>query len=88
MRRVFNLREVVQNQVGSIIRFAITSSVAFSAATFSNWIDYKNYWDGTIYRTQTVDFNMLSHTLPTKLSYALQQKDTAEVQRTLNSNSN
>lgn len=86
MRRVFNLREVVQNQVGSIIRFAITSSVAFSTATFSNWIDYKSYWNGTIYRTQTVDFNMLSYTLPTKLSYALQQKDTAEVQRTLNSN--
>ncbi|BAZ48350.1 hypothetical protein NIES4103_09580 [Nostoc sp. NIES-4103] len=86
MRRVFNLREVVQTQVGSIIRFVITTSVAFSAATFSNWIDYKSYWDGTIYRTQTVDFNMLSYTLPTKLSYALQQKDTAEVQRTLNSN--
>jgi hypothetical protein len=86
MRRGFNFRAVVQNRIGSVIRFAITSSVAFSTATCSNWLNYQNYWNRTIFRTQTVDFNILSHTLPTKLSYALQQKKPQELQRTLNSN--
>ncbi|WP_341993959.1 hypothetical protein [Chlorogloeopsis sp. ULAP02] len=48
---VFNFKAVVQNRISSLIRFAITGSVAYSAATFSNWIDYKGYWNGTIYRT-------------------------------------
>ena len=86
MRRGFNFRAVVQNRIGSLIRFAITSSVAFSTATCSNWLNYQNYWNRTIFRTQTVDFNILSHSLPTKLSYALQQKKPQELQGTLNSN--
>jgi hypothetical protein len=86
MRKNFNIKTVVQNRIGSVIRFAMTSSVACLAATLSNWMDYQYYWNGTIYRTQTVDFNILSHTLPTKLSYALQKKDIDELQQTLNSN--
>jgi hypothetical protein len=86
MRRGFNSRAVVQNRIGSVIRFTITSSVAFSTATCSNWLNYQNYWNRTIFRTQTVDFNILSHTLPTKLSYTLQQKKPQELQSTLNSN--
>ncbi|MEG4875008.1 type II toxin-antitoxin system HicA family toxin [Microcoleus sp. CZ3-B4] len=35
---------------------------------------------------QTVDFNMLSHTLPVKLSYTLLQGNIGELQRTLDSN--
>ncbi|BCL40116.1 NERD domain-containing protein [Nostoc sp. MS1] len=67
-------------------KVVITSSVAFSASTFLNFASYKSYWNGTIFAVQTVDFNILSHTLPTKLSYALQRKNIDEVQNTLNSN--
>jgi len=35
---------------------------------------------------QTTDFNILSHILPTKLSYLLLVNDATEIQRTLNSN--
>ncbi|MEG3892737.1 type II toxin-antitoxin system HicA family toxin [Microcoleus sp. Z1_A1] len=51
-----------------------------------NWEHYNNYWHGTIFRVQTVDFNMLSHTLPVKLSYTLLQGSIGELQRTLDSN--
>ncbi|MEG4458011.1 type II toxin-antitoxin system HicA family toxin [Microcoleus sp. N9_A1] len=51
-----------------------------------NWENYKNYWHGTIFAVQTVDFNMLSHTLPVKLSYTLLQGNIEELQRTLDSN--
>ena len=64
MPQGFNFIAVVQNRIGSVIRFAITTSVACSVATVSNWIDYRSYWNGTIYSTQTVDFNILSHILP------------------------
>ena len=46
----------------------------------------KSYWNGTIERVQTVDFNMLSHMLPTKLSQSLMAGDAQEIQRTLDSN--
>jgi mRNA-degrading endonuclease RelE of RelBE toxin-antitoxin system len=67
-------------------RFGIISSAAFCTALFSSWIDYKVFWEGAIARHQTVNFNILSHTLPTKLSYALLQGDRQEIQRTLDSN--
>ncbi len=31
-------------------------------------VNYDSYWDGTIFKVQTVDFNMLHHTLPVTLS--------------------
>lgn len=49
---------------------------------------YDTYWNVTIFRVQTVDFNILSHTLPTKLSYAILRKDMEEVQRTVDSTYN
>ncbi len=67
-------------------RFLLTTTSAFGIATAANWSNYKGYWEGTIFRVQTTDFNILSHTLPTKLSYALQKRDYVELQRTLNSN--
>ncbi|MEB3178973.1 MAG: NERD domain-containing protein [Nostocaceae cyanobacterium] len=82
----FKLKTVVRNRIASIIRLIIITSTAFAAATFANWIDYQNYWQGTMFRTQTVDFNILAHTLPTKLSYSLQKGDIPELQRTLDSN--
>jgi hypothetical protein len=57
--------------VGILGRFAVVMSTAMGLATVANYNHHKNYWEGTIYRIQTVDFNILAHTLPTKLSYAL-----------------
>ncbi|WAS04165.1 hypothetical protein LQF76_08985 [Gloeomargaritales cyanobacterium VI4D9] len=47
---------------------------------------HKVYWETTIFQVQTVDFNMLAHTLPTKLSLLLLQNDLLELQKTLDSN--
>jgi Nuclease-related domain len=48
--------------------------------------DHATYWNGTIFKVQTVDFNILSHMLPTKLSYALMRGDMNEIQHTVDSN--
>jgi hypothetical protein len=56
------------------------------ASTLINQVNHKGYWNSTIYRVQTVDFNILSHTLPTKLSHALMAGAEGEIQRTLDSN--
>jgi hypothetical protein len=54
-------------------------------ASILNWFNHNSYFE-TIRRTQTVDFNMLANTLPTKLSLALANNEKEEVQNTLNSN--
>ncbi|WP_199290527.1 hypothetical protein [Leptolyngbya sp. FACHB-36] len=59
---------------------------SFGLATAANWQNHQGYWRGTIVRVQTTDFNLLSHMLPTKLSYALLLGDNNELQRTLDSN--
>lgn len=64
----------------SCMTLAVGSGISFVA------VNHHSYWHKTIFRVQTVDFNLLSHTLPTKLSYALQQDRMDEVQRTLDSN--
>lgn len=69
-----------------IIRLLCIEAVALSIAGVINFINHNSYWEKTIFRTQTVDFNILSHTLPTKLSYALQKNDVTALQQTLNSN--
>ena len=66
-------------------RLAVVSSVALGLAAVASWYNYRSYWHGTIRRVQTVDFNILSHVLPTKLSYALINRDLKELQRTLDS---
>lgn len=45
---------------------------------------YQSYWNGTIYRVQTVDFNLLHHTLPMTLSHLILAGQDEEVQRVLN----
>lgn len=47
---------------------------------------YESYWNGTIHRVQTVDFNILHHTLPTCLSQMILSGRTDEIQKALNSN--
>lgn len=67
-------------------RFAIALALGLGIGTHEVFQRYKTYWNQTIYRVQTVDFNILAHTLPTKLSYALVQNQPKELQRTLDSN--
>jgi len=67
-------------------RLAIVSVSAFGIATAVNLRNHQGYWHGTIFRVQTVDFNMLSHMAPTKLSQVLWSGDREELQRTLDSN--
>ena len=67
-------------------RFLFMSSVVFGLSTVASWNEWNQYWNGTIRRVQTVDFNILSHTLPAKLSSVLASKNYQELQRTLDSN--
>lgn len=72
--------------IKSLGRFTLLATFSLGLGTLRNWEHYNNYWHGTIFRVQTVDFNMLSHTLPVKLSYTLLQGNIGELQRTLDSN--
>jgi hypothetical protein len=72
--------------IKSLGRFTLLATFSFGLGTLRNWEHYNNYWHGTIFRVQTVDFNILSHTLPVKLSYTLLQGNIGELQRTLDSN--
>ena len=72
--------------IKSLGRFTLIATFSFGLGTWTNWGHYNNYWHGTIFRVQTVDFNMLSHTLPGKLSYTLLEGNIGELQRTLDSN--
>ncbi len=67
-------------------RLVFMLSMVSGLSVIANWKDYDQYWNETIYRVQTVDFNILSHTLPAKLSPVLASKKYRELQRTLDSN--
>jgi len=47
---------------------------------------YESYWNGTIHRVQTVDFNILHHVLPTCLSQMILAGRDSDIQNVLNSN--
>ncbi|TVR12311.1 MAG: addiction module toxin, HicA family [Phormidium sp. GEM2.Bin31] len=70
----------------SLGRLSLISITAVSIATISNWANYRHYSKGTMFRVETVDFNLLSHSLPTKLSYLLIENQAQEIQTTLESN--
>ncbi|MCS7030554.1 MAG: hypothetical protein NZL92_03340 [Gloeomargarita sp. SKYG116] len=62
----------------------VTVAVAGGGSYFMYRLhDY--HWNELMFQVQTVDFNILSHTLPTKLSLDLLRGDLAELQRTLDS---
>ena len=67
-------------------RFLLMSSVVFGLSTIANWNEWNQYYNGTLRRVQTVDFNILSHILPAKLSSVLATKNYGELQKTLDSN--
>lgn len=66
---------------------AVAAGVLPAIATYY-WTlnNHDNYWNRTIFAVQTVDFKILSHTLPTKLSTLILKNDREEIQRTLKSN--
>jgi hypothetical protein len=47
---------------------------------------YESYWLGTIRRVQTVDFNILHHTMPITLSYLILSGRSEAIQQVLDSN--
>ncbi len=47
---------------------------------------FESYWNGTIHRVQTVDFNILHHTLPSCLSQLILAGKDDAIQKVLNSN--
>ncbi len=47
---------------------------------------YRSYWEGTIHRVQTTDFNLLHHTLPPTLSQLIVANRDDLVQKVLDSN--
>ena len=71
---------------GVLARFTITmlSSAAITMGVI--YVNYYIYWKRTIYRTQTVDFNILANLLPSKLSTLITQRNTKEIQKTIDSN--
>ncbi len=48
-------------------------------------VHYQSYWQGTIARVQTTDFNLLHHTLPATLSAMIQEGRDDLIQKTLDS---
>jgi mRNA-degrading endonuclease RelE of RelBE toxin-antitoxin system len=64
------------------------SALAFSMGTAAGVIyaNYLGYWTFTIYRTQTVDFNILANLLPGTASRQLLSNDVKSLQKTLDSN--
>ncbi|HEY9773409.1 MAG TPA: hypothetical protein V6C81_06330 [Planktothrix sp.] len=47
--------------------------------------NYESYWNGTIYRVQTTDFNILHHTMPATISQAIISNRDDVVQNVLDS---
>jgi hypothetical protein len=74
-----------------LIRAGIVSVFSVSTACGVVWLNRYNYFAGTLYRTQTVDFNILSNLLPQRLSTYLSKvplsiADINGLQQTLDSN--
>ncbi len=83
MMRTFSKLPVTR---GSGLRFVTTLVSSAVITTGVIYTNYYNYWKGTIYRVQTVDFNILANLLPSKLSIQLAKGDTKGIQQTIDSN--
>jgi hypothetical protein len=69
-----------------LIKVAIALVITFGVAYVLSSRSHKYYYNRTINNVQTADFNILSSTLPAKLSIALLNGDSSEVERTVDSN--
>jgi hypothetical protein len=68
------------------LRLAACLAITCTSGLFVARIDHRAYWLSTIFRVQTVDFNILSHSLAHKLSSLVRDGNMSEVQRTIDSN--
>jgi len=68
------------------LRLFVFLGVGLGIGVLANIGTHRNYWKGTIYAVQTVDFNILSHMLPYKLSTLILANNKEEIERTINSN--
>ncbi len=76
----------LKTKSGSILRGMSVIIFSLGTATGIIYTNYIGYWKGTIYRTQTVDFNISANLLPEKISRQLVNKDIKELQKSLDSN--
>jgi hypothetical protein len=84
-----HLRDVMEKLFLSINSRVLVALVVVLA--FITWLSlcdkhYDSYWNGTIRRVQTVDFNVLHHTLPITLSYLVLCGRDDSIQEVLDSN--
>ena len=63
-------------------RFVAAGALPAIATYYWTSTNHHNYWNRTIFAVQTIDFKILSHTLPTKLSTLIIQNDVKEIQPT------
>jgi signal transduction histidine kinase len=70
----------------ALLRLLLSLVLTSCIALILNYISYDNYYGRTIFRTQTVDFNILAHTLPFKLSTDLVNNDLEDIKQTMDSN--
>ena len=69
-----------------LLRGLLALSLGLTTSVGLNLVNYHRYWNRTIRSVQTVDFNILSHSLPTKLSVLLIQENAEEITKMVNSN--
>lgn len=90
MRQLTSLlnRFIKEHSLGKSSAIRLIGALGFSTLTSVCTIYYnnENYWNVTVKRVQTVDFNILANTLPTKLSTQLLNNDPKGLQETLDSN--
>ncbi len=71
-----------KNKLNRSLLFLIGSTcLAVGLSVFSHY----RYWQGTIKAVQTTELNILSHTLPTKLSLLIKNENQEEIKRVLDS---
>lgn len=83
MNKFLSFAKQALNFAGRVVAAGVLPAIATYYWTSTN---HHNYWNRTIFAVQTIDFKILSHTLPTKLSTLIIQNDVKEIQRTLQSN--
>jgi signal transduction histidine kinase len=70
-------------QVKKLLLCLIGFGLVAFLVNFSNW---DSYWNKTIFQVQTVDFNILTHSLPSRLSQLLINRELRELESVMDSN--
>ncbi|MTF37523.1 sensor histidine kinase [Cyanobacterium aponinum] len=75
----------MRSTIKKIKRISLTTVAVIGATLLLNYANYKRYYS-SIFTIQTVDFNILSHVLSTKLSILLADNNKREINKVINSN--